>query len=96
MAGFTNDEVTFTLGEVFEKSWGRGRGVMVHNATRLDRNSLFFESEEKSKGWKLTSLMEFSKLGVVNTRHFLNQDLVTKKFFQVRRPGSLAAVLSQG
>ena len=34
-----------------------------------------FSSEEREKGWFLTSRMTFSELGMINERHFINQDI---------------------
>ena len=36
---------------------------------------LSFSSEEREKGWFLTSRMTFSELGMINERHFINQDI---------------------
>ena len=38
-----------------------------------------FSSEEKEKGWALTSRMTFSELGMVNERHFLNKNICKYK-----------------
>jgi hypothetical protein len=37
--------------------------------------TLFHRSEEKQRGWELTSTMLFSEKGIVNERHFLNEDI---------------------
>ena len=36
---------------------------------------LSFSSEEREKGWFLTSRMTFSELGMINERHFINHDI---------------------
>ena len=50
----------------------------------MPENNVFLcESEEREKDWKLTSKMEFAKLGLVNTRTFHNENIVAKKYYKV-------------
>lgn len=76
------DEKEFILDEEFSFEWGRGRGTMYSTCTKPEPNVLFFQTEERSKNWEITSKMDFSSIGMVNTRVFVNEGLKTQKFYQ--------------
>jgi len=73
----------FTLGELTELPYGRNMEGIMHTMCNLEEpNRLFCTSEERTKGWTLTSEHIFSKGGVMNTRHHVNKGIKTKKFYQ--------------
>ena len=45
------------------------------NMSRESQNVIFCTSEEREKGWLLTSKLIFSELGMVNERFFANKNI---------------------
>jgi len=75
-------EVSYEWNRVWNMTYGRNSGVMWNNCTRERQNVISCSSEEREKGWFLTSRMTFSELGMINERHFINQDIAAKKFYE--------------
>ena len=72
----------FRLGEEWSMVWGKGNGFMHNVVTRPKPNVLRIVSEERERGWNFDSVMTFSEAGMINTRHFLTEDIKTVKYYQ--------------
>ena len=68
-------EISFEWNSVWNMTYGRNMGVMWSNCTRESQNVIFCTSEEREKGWLLTSKLIFSELGMVNERFFANKNI---------------------
>jgi len=75
-------EMSFELGTMFNMTYGRGMGTMWNVCHRNSPNVLSCRSEEREKGWELLSKMTFSRQGIVNERHFVNDDIKCKKYYK--------------
>lgn len=75
-------ELTFEWNSLWNMTYGRNMGVMWSNCTRETQNTILCTSEEREKGWFLTSKLIFSELGMVNERFFANQNIYAKKYYQ--------------
>lgn len=49
----------FEIGKLFEMVWGRNNGIMHTLCTMPEKHILDCHSEERVKGWNLTSKSEF-------------------------------------
>jgi len=72
----------FEFDQVFNMTYGKGMGTMWNVCTLEQPHIVICESEERERGWRLTSRMIFSPEGMVNERHFLNEDITAKKFYK--------------
>ena len=68
-------EISFEWKSLWNMTYGRNMGVMWSNCTRESQNVIFCTSEEREKGWLLTSKLIFSELGMVNERFFANKNI---------------------
>jgi len=66
---------------VWNMTYGRNMGIMWNNCTRETQNTILCQSEEREKGWLLTSKMIFSELGMVNERYFVQENISAKKYY---------------
>lgn len=80
--GWKTQEFSYEWNRVWNMTYGRNDGIMWNNCTRESPNVIFCSSEERDKQWFLTSRMTFSDLGMVNERHFLNENISAKKFYE--------------
>ena len=72
------------LNEEFEAFWGPNRNGILHTTCTMPQKNVFnCKNEERVRDWKLASLYEFSKFGVINTRTFHTVNVTTKKYYQV-------------
>ena len=56
----------------------------MHTICGIPKENVFLcESEERQNNWNLTSKMEFSKLGMFDTKTFHTRDIVAKKYYKV-------------
>merc|ERR1712154_625563 len=75
-------ELKFEWNSLWNMTYGRNMGGMWSNCTRETQNIISCTSEEREKGWFLTSKLIFSELGMVNERFFANQNIHAKKYYQ--------------
>ncbi|XP_023342969.1 uncharacterized protein LOC111712552 [Eurytemora carolleeae] len=76
-------ESEFEFNKEFTMIYGKGsmEGIMYNLCTRKQHNLIHCSSEERNKGWKFDSELVFTEIGMINTRSFLTQDIVTKKYY---------------
>ena len=79
-----DSEIKFKLDKEFSFPWGRNKGTMHSVCSQPKPNTLFFQSRERAREWDITSRMEFSQFGMVNTRTFNTTGVLAKKYFKVR------------
>jgi len=87
--GFSEQEIFFEMGKEFEMTWGRNKGIMHSICNQEGPNAWKFHSQEHVKGWNVSSKLEFYDFGIVNTRHFVNEDITCKKYFKRLGMGNL-------
>merc|ERR1719322_1852293 len=80
--GFSEQTIEFEMGQEFEMTWGRDKGIMHSTCRQTGPNTWLFESQERVKGWNISSELAFYDFGIVNTRHFHNANITCKKYFK--------------
>jgi len=83
-SGLMNSEHSYKWNTHWNMTYGRGMGVMWNFCKRLEENVIFCESEEREKGWKISSKMIFYELGMINERVFKNTNIEAKKYYKRR------------
>jgi len=76
-------ESEFHWGEEFSMEYGGGSmtGTMFNNCTRPQHNILYCMNEERDKGWMFTNELVYTNQGLVMTRNFLGENIITKKYY---------------
>merc|ERR1719348_2015248 len=79
-------QIKSAVKKLYDSQWnmtyGRGMGVMWNFCKRLEQNVIFCESEEREKGWRISSKMIFYELGMINERVFKNTNIEAKKYYK--------------
>jgi len=74
--------MNITFGEEFSMELPKGMGTMWNICTREGLNVMMCHSEERDKGWELTSKMVFTKNGAINERTNIKGNISTKKYYK--------------